>query len=139
MSGETNLEVMLSTLKPLLDDQDYVFVSIRQDDPVHEQLSDLVPVAMVLEHEGKTLVLPDHEADAHQLAYEATYRRITLSVHSSLLAVGLTASVSTVLASEGISANMIAGYYHDHLFVPSSQADQAMNALRTLSGTTSSC
>jgi len=32
----------------------------------------------------------------------------------------------------GISANVIAGFYHDHLFVPSDDADKAVAALLEL-------
>lgn len=139
MSGETDLEVMLSTLTPVLDDQHYVFVSLHRDDPLLSQTGELAPVAIIQESEGTTLVLADEKADAHQLKYDATYQRITLSVHSSLLAVGLTASVSSALAAAQISANMIAGFYHDHLFVPSTQAEEAVAVLCELSGTVSPC
>jgi len=59
--------------------------------------------------------------------------RITLEVHSSLEAVGLTAAVSQALASEAISANIMAGYFHDHIFVPESAGERAMACLTLLS------
>ena len=139
MSGETDLDVMLSTLKPILDDTNYVFVSIAEADQLQLILENVSPIAVIQESEGTTLVLHSVDADARELPYESTYQRITLSVHSSLLAVGLTASVSSALALAGISANMIAGYYHDHLFVPSDQADQAIAVLCELSSKSSSC
>jgi hypothetical protein len=46
--------------------------------------------------------------------------------------VGLTAAVSNRLAEAGISANMIAAYFHDHIFVSSAQADLALNVLLEL-------
>jgi len=55
---------------------------------------------------------------------------ITLQIHSSLSAVGLTAAVSKILADEGISANIVAAYFHDHVFVPSHRADEALLALQ---------
>jgi hypothetical protein len=58
---------------------------------------------------------------------------ITLDVHSSLEAVGLIATVSGALAAAGISVNVFAGFYHDHLFVPASKAAQAMSVLKELS------
>jgi len=47
--------------------------------------------------------------------------------------VGLTAAVSRVLTRAGISANVVAGYTHDHVFDPHERADDAMRALTTLS------
>lgn len=58
---------------------------------------------------------------------------LTLDVHSSLLAVGLTAAVSTALARAGIPANMISGFHHDHILVPEDRADEAVSCLRHLS------
>jgi hypothetical protein len=46
--------------------------------------------------------------------------------------VGLTAAVSAALTREGISANVIAAYYHDHIFVPEADAERALDALRAL-------
>lgn len=57
---------------------------------------------------------------------------ITLSVHSSLDAVGLTAAVARQLATGGISCSVVAGYFHDRLFVPIDKADLAVNLLRDL-------
>ncbi len=62
-------------------------------------------------------------AEKAQLAYESKFNQITLTVHSSLDAVGLTAAVATKLASYGISANVVAAYYHDHIFVQTEKAD----------------
>jgi hypothetical protein len=53
-------------------------------------------------------------------------------VHSSLETVGLTAAFSTKLGEHGISANVIAGYYHDHIFVQSDLAKSAIDALHEL-------
>ena len=58
---------------------------------------------------------------------------ITLRIHSSLAAVGLTAAVSGALAAEGISANMIAGFHHDHILLPAADADRALDILKGLS------
>ncbi len=72
-------------------------------------------------------------ADRLDLAYEFVAAWITLEIHSALEAVGLTAAVSRVLTRAGISANVVAGYTHDHVFVPLERADDAMRALTTLS------
>ena len=69
------------------------------------------------------------------IPYETTCAWITLTVHSSLEGVGLTAAVSRALAEADISCNVVAAFHHDHLFVPLKDADRAMKVLRTLSGT----
>ncbi len=94
------------------------------------------PVVVVQEIEGTTMVLERTEADALGLAYDFVAAMITLRVHSALDAVGLTAAVSTELAAAGISCNVVAGYFHDHLFVPEAHADRAMALLRALAGRT---
>nr|WP_275889019.1 ACT domain-containing protein [Desulforhopalus vacuolatus] len=63
------------------------------------------------------------------MKYEGVFKGITLTVHSSLEAVGLTAAISSKLAEKGISANVIAAYYHDHIFVQTEKAEMAMEAL----------
>jgi uncharacterized protein len=57
---------------------------------------------------------------------------ITLTVHSALEAVGLTAAFSKALADVNISCNVVAGYYHDHIFVPQQDAEKAMAVLESL-------
>lgn len=79
------------------------------------------------------MVLTKDQADKAGLKYEGIFRKITLMVHSSPDAVGLTAAVSTVLTTTGISANVIASYYHDHIFVSDEKAEQALLALKELS------
>ncbi len=90
------------------------------------------PIVVDREDEGLTLVLTQEEADRLDLAYEFVAAWITLQVHSALEAVGLTAAVSQVLTEAGISANVVAGYTHDHVFVPLQRADDAMRAMATL-------
>ena len=56
----------------------------------------------------------------------------TFQVHTSLDAVGLTSLLSTALAGKGISANVVAAYYHDHIFVPSEKAEVALETIKAL-------
>lgn len=130
MSGETDLDRLLASLSPRFVDGEFVFCTFA--DARYGDRSELAPIAAVSEPQGLTLVLPRANADARGLAYESIYRMITLGVHSSLDAVGLTAAVSARLAAHGISANVIAGYHHDHIFVPREQADEAVAALAEL-------
>ncbi|MGR5064095.1 ACT domain-containing protein [Photobacterium sp. DNB22_13_2] len=130
MAGMTNLLELLKSMAPELKSGEYVFCTVNDDLTKYMGLS---PIATFSESEGLTLVLSKDNADRGNLAYEATFRMITLTVHSSLEAVGLTAAVAGKLAEKGISANVIAAYYHDHVFVQSEKADEALVALQSFS------
>ena len=127
MTGQTNLGEMLNRLSPTLLDEAYVFCTLPHAD--YGAMAHLNPLCCFREKEGLTLILAREKAESAGFPCEAVFRCITLGVHSSLSAVGLTAAVSTALASRGISANMVAAYFHDHVFVPFDKADAAMAAL----------
>ena len=127
MSGETNLEKLLNALSPHLLNGEYVFCTLP--DSVYGDFADATPVASFSEPEGLTLVLLKEAAERHNLPYQSVFRCITLRVHSSLEAVGLTAAVSGKLSEDGIGANIIAAYFHDHVFVPSHAAKKALKLL----------
>lgn len=129
MSGLRDLDALLATMQPVLAEGRFVYASVPADDLAACLARD--PVGLFREAEGVTLIL---RADAAQgLATSAPMRMITLSVHSSLQAVGLTAAFATALAAAGISANVVAGFYHDHIFVPEQDAGRALETLRALS------
>jgi hypothetical protein len=90
------------------------------------------PIATVREDEGLTLVLSRADADAAGLSYEAAQAWITLRVHSSLEAVGMTAAVAAALTDAGISCNVLAAFHHDHVFVPAQRGEQARAVLAAL-------
>ena len=127
MTGETNLEQLLTSISPKLSPTKYVFCSVQG---TYGDFANLTPLASFTEGEGLTLVVPQAKARAHNLTYESVFSLITLTVHSSLDAVGLTAAVAQKLASHGISANVIAAYYHDHIFVQTEKAELAIAALQ---------
>ncbi|MFD6424403.1 ACT domain-containing protein [Streptomyces sp. NPDC060198] len=128
MSGERDLRTLLSTMRPELNDGRYVFTSVRRDSVP----AGVSPVVTVMEREGLTLVLPEYEAREAGLPHTFVAGWITLRVHSALDAVGLTAAVSLALTDAGISCNVIAGYHHDHLFVPYERAAEAVTVLESL-------
>ena len=105
----------------------YVYVSLPE---VPEGLS---PFATIREDEGITLIVAEQDARDAGLPLDETYALITLGVHSALDSIGLTATVAQTLASRSISCNVVAGYYHDHIFV---QADRATEAIALLEGLT---
>ena len=128
-SGSEDLEELLLEANPTLDPDRYVFVCLSAGYGEH---ADWQPIATITETEGLTLVIRQEVADAHSVPYDGVFRRITLQVHSSLTAVGLTAEFSARLAANDISANVFAGFFHDHIFVPAADAGRAMAALAAL-------
>ncbi len=136
MSGLTNLEQMIAQMEPELMEGEWAFCSVSG--PLSQYL-ELQPLASLQEKEGLTLIVPQSQASSPLLAdveVLGPYRQITLNVHSSLEAVGLTAAFATALTQQGISANVVAGFYHDHIFVASDKADAALQALQALSSGT---
>ena len=129
MSGETDLKAILQTLSPTMLEDTYVFCTVVG---TYGDYPETAPIASYQEHEGLTLVITKERADASGLAYEGLFSCISLQVHSSLESVGLTAVVAGKLAAYEISANIIAAYYHDHVFVPQAQASQALGLLTDL-------
>jgi len=127
MAAERDLTRLLRTLRPELNPGRFVFTTVAGPAPPGVQ-----PVVTVTEPEGRTLVLPQPEADAAGLGYDYVAGWITLRVNSALDAVGLTAAVAGELARAGLSCNVIAGYHHDHLFVPHDRSAEAVTVLEAL-------
>ncbi len=130
MKSVVELDALLNTLSPKLQDGEFVFCAVPGSISAYAHLE---PLAAIRGSEGVTLILPFVAAVRKNLRFDHTFRKITLTVHSSLQAVGLTAAVSGKLAKKGIPANVVAGFYHDHIFVPSEKAREAVNTLKELS------
>ncbi|NNF55395.1 MAG: ACT domain-containing protein [Acidimicrobiales bacterium] len=124
--GEMHLERMLAGLA--VDVQPGTFTYVTDDVPIPTQEVS----AMIREPEGTTLVLEVETARAHGIppGFEAAW--LTVRVHSSLEAVGLTAALSAALAASGIPCNVLAGFFHDHLLVPVHRSEEALEALDRL-------
>ena len=125
MTGETDLNTLLRSLKADLIDGIFVFATV----PTGQIPPDLAPRMMFQEAEGTTLVLLKDAAQAADLPYEFPSRMITLNIHSSLDAVGFMARIATALGNEGMGVNPVAGFYHDHLFVPNGREQDALRIL----------
>ena len=131
MTAETDLATLIRNLKPRLRPATYVFCSLAEGN--YGALAHTDPVACIAETEGLTLVMTQASADREGLTYEGSFRCIGLEVHSHLEAVGLTAAIAGELATHGISANVVAAYHHDHVFVPSRHAEEALLLLEAMS------
>ena len=125
----SHLPQLLRSMQAQLEDGVYVYVCL----PHGSDLSHVSYLAMFREHEGITLIMPEQTAIA--LGFDILFRCawISLSVHSDLEAVGFTAAFSSALGAKGISCNVVAAAYHDHVFVPYEKAQQAMDCLQSLS------
>lgn len=128
MAGETALATLLRSMSPHLNDDDYVFCTL----PDHRIPAGCEVIGSFREQEGLTLILERQHAQQAGLAFDYVAAWITLNVHSALDAVGLTAAVASALGNAGISCNVIAGYYHDHLFVGRADAQRALQVLQQL-------
>jgi len=130
MTPITDLKQLLASMAPQLHSEEYVFCSLAGE---YGDYAHLNPVTAFREQEGLSLVLPKASAEVENITFDATFKMITLTVHSSLEAVGLTAAVAAKLTEHNISANVIAAFHHDHIMIPTDNADAAMKALHELS------
>ncbi len=133
MTGETDLLKILKTLKPKHNAGEYVFCVVSDLNKLN--LNEII--FFFREEEGTTVVLKKEVADKLKLEYTFVAAWITLTVHSSLESVGLTAAFSKALSEEGISCNVVAAYHHDHIFVPKKDAEKALRVLTKLSESSS--
>lgn len=124
------MNAILATLNPILAENPYVFASIPSDSSI--DITSLDPLSTFKEEEGTTVIVHQDVADKLSLKYLVVFNQITLKVHLSLEAIGLTASIATELTKHQISCNVVAGYYHDHIFVPTEKSKQALEVLQEL-------
>tara|TARA_B100000686_G_scaffold352859_1_gene456256 strand:+ start:462 stop:860 length:399 start_codon:yes stop_codon:yes gene_type:complete len=130
MSGETELEHLIALMEPKLIEGEFVFCT--EKDKVYGDRVELNPLASYQEAEGLSLLLDKRQADLAGLEYVSVFRGISLTVHSSLDAVGFTAAIASKLAANSIPANVIAAHFHDYVFVPVEKAEDTLRLLNEL-------
>jgi len=108
-----DLDTLIASMQPELQPGVYVFASLPHD----AVASGAGIVATFREREGLTVVMEERAAQAAGIAPLFRAAWITLTVHSDLNAVGLTAA------------------FHDHIFVPVDDGERAVDVLRDLQRT----
>lgn len=129
MAGETDISKLVKGMDPVLNEGEYVFATLKDVGRIAREDT----VFEFLEKEGTTVVIDRKKADSLNLEYDFVASWITLMIHSSLKAVGLTALFSAELAKNDISCNVVAAYHHDHLFVDIENSQKAIRVLTNLS------
>ncbi|MBI2405634.1 ACT domain-containing protein [Candidatus Microgenomates bacterium] len=128
MTGQTDLSGVLKSLQVSCDNIEYGFASVKDkqinfDDQV---------LGTFKENEGLTIIAPREYFETNDIQYEGPYAKLTIEVHTSLELVGLTAILARKLAENQISANVVAGYFHDHIFVQYAVRQKAIEAINNL-------
>ncbi|KAJ5669673.1 hypothetical protein N7462_010743 [Penicillium macrosclerotiorum] len=130
-SGEKDLSVLLSTMEPSLDPTVYLFITTKK--ALHSlPLATLQPQLIACEAEGTTIVTSEELAATHGFEGIFPCKKISLTVHSSLDAIGLIAAITNRLKDHAISTNVVSGYFHDHIYVQAGRAEDAMRVLEEL-------
>ena len=128
-----SLEDLIATMRPVLNPGRYVYSTL----PFASSVDPAVIVASIREPEGLSVVLAEQDALRLNLPVIFVVAWITLRVASELSAIGFTAAFARALGEANISCNVVAGTHHDHIFVPHSLAQQAMDVLQALQASSS--
>lgn len=129
MGGKGDSQAPSGALKPMLAEEEHGFATI----PIGSGWpSGLVPIATFAETESVSVIALAELLAGIGLDHEAGWAKITIGADTRLDNIGLTAAISAALAEKGISANIVAAYHHDHVFVPWDRRDEAMSVLNAL-------
>jgi hypothetical protein len=131
--GTSDLGTLLARMDPVVLDDEFVFITVPEDpDEWPDAIADAEPLGTFREEEGETWIVPRSVADQAEMTYDAVFRGITLSVHSSLTAVGFLAVITYALSEQGIAVNVVSATYHDHLFIPKERIRETLVVLEAL-------
>ena len=128
--GITDLQHLIKNMEPVLNEGEYIFASVPDISKIPRDKT----ICEMIEKEGRTVVLKKEDAETFGLPFEFVAAWITLNIHSALEAVGLTAAFATALGENNISCNVVAGFYHDHIFVEVKDKEKAMEVLWGMTG-----
>lgn len=127
-TGISNLQDLINNMEPVLNEGEYVFASVKNIDAIPRSST----ICEFQEKEGTTVIVSKENAEKLGLKGDFIAAWITLNIHSALDAVGLTAAFSNELAKHGMSCNVIAGYFHDHIFVDKKDGQRAVDILNLM-------
>lgn len=130
MPAKKDLQDILNNIDPYLVNESFIFMTSKE--PINSLINSLNPIAMFIENEGSTLVVAKDTADKNSIHYDAVFKCISLGVHSSLESSGLIATLSSELLKHDIPANVFAGYFHDHIFVPNDKSEKALEIISSI-------
>jgi hypothetical protein len=130
MTDQANLSEVFKALTVSCDDITYGFVSVENTQFKFEEGM----IGTFQEKEGVTIVATNEYLAKNGLQPEALFAKLTVEIETSLQMVGLTALLATKLAENNISANVIAGYFHDYIFVQYDMRQKALEVLNALKG-----
>jgi uncharacterized protein len=119
-SKVSNIKTLIRTMEPTLHQGSFVYFSSNDAHQFHSC------IFTFKESEGTTFVISEEEAKELKIPFNSVWAWITLEVNSDLEAVGFTAFFSKILGDNEISCNVVAGFYHDHIFVPFLQKEKAL-------------
>ncbi|WP_439608872.1 ACT domain-containing protein [Hydrogenophaga sp.] len=129
MSGEKDQGRLQQMMAPELRPETFVYCTF----PDFRIPAGIHPICTFREVEGMTAIVERSQALRAEVPHIFEARLITLTVHSSLEAIGFLAMVSANLARAGIPCNAVAAFHHDHLFIPVDRAGEALSLLEALS------
>ena len=129
MSGQINLEEVLKSIKVSCDDVEYGFATVKDNNFSLKEI-----LGIFQEDEGLTLIATKQYFEKNNILYDGPFAKLTIENHTSLDLVGLTATLSTELAKNEISANVIAAYFHDHIFIQYNLRQRAIEIINSLKG-----
>jgi hypothetical protein len=130
MTGESDLAVLLRGLRPRLSETEFAYGLVLRGVALPPEM---VPLGTFQETEGLTVIAPAAAFAGTDLEHIAGWALITLEVHSALAAVGMIAAIARALADQGVSTNVVAAFFHDHVFVPWDRRHDAMQVLARFS------
>ncbi len=128
MPGQMDLSEVLHTLQVSCDEVRYGFASVTE---AAISRSEQV-LGTFREDEGLTVIATQEYFEREGIAHQGPFARLTIEVYTSLELVGLTALLAAELAEREIPANVIAAYFHDHIFVPYDVRAKALEAIMEL-------